>query len=63
LDEAAARNAGATPSPTYHYHLAVALNGKGDKDGARRELQAAMRLAEKVPFADANDAKQLLETL
>jgi len=63
LDEAAARNSGGTASPTYHYHLALALNGKGDKDGARRELQAAMRLAEKVPFADANDAKQLLGTL
>ena len=63
LDETAARNANATPSPTYHYHLAVALNGKGDKEGARRELQTALRLAEKVPFADANDAKQLLATL
>ena len=63
LDEAAARNAGAIASPTYHYHLAVALNAKGDKEGARRELQTAVRLGEKAPFADANDAKQLLATL
>jgi tetratricopeptide (TPR) repeat protein len=63
VDEATARTANGTASPTYHYHLALALNAKGDKEGARRELQAAMRLGEKAPFADANDARQLLATL
>jgi hypothetical protein len=63
LDEAAAKTANVSASPTYKYHLAVALNARGDKQGARRELEAALRLGEKVPFADANDARQLLSTL
>jgi tetratricopeptide (TPR) repeat protein len=63
LDEAAARAANVTPSATYRYHLGMALKGKGDKDGSRRELEAALRLAEKKPFADAEEAKKALATL
>jgi tetratricopeptide (TPR) repeat protein len=63
LDEAAARAANGLPSATYRYHLGMALKGKGDKDGSRRELEAALRLAEKKPFADAEEAKKALATL
>ncbi|HJT67917.1 MAG TPA: tetratricopeptide repeat protein [Pyrinomonadaceae bacterium] len=63
LDEAAARAVNGVPSATYRYHLGMALKGKGDKDGSRRELEAALRLAEKKPFADAEEAKKALATL
>src|SRR6185369_10160332 len=63
LDEAAARAINGVPSATYRYHLGMALKGKGDKDGSRRELEAALRLAEKKPFADAEEAKKALATL
>lgn len=65
LDEAAARAQNGVPSATYHYHLGMALKGKGDKDGSRRALEAALQLADKQkrPFADAEDAKKALATL
>lgn len=62
-DEAAARNLNSSPSATYHYHLGVALKAKGDKEGSRRELEAALRLAEKTPFADIDEARKALATL
>jgi tetratricopeptide (TPR) repeat protein len=62
-DEAAARSLNSAPSATYHYHLGVALKAKGDKDGSRRELEAALRLAEKAPFADIDEARKALATL
>jgi tetratricopeptide (TPR) repeat protein len=63
LDEAAARAVNGLPSATYRYHLGMALKGKGDRDGSRRELEAALRLAEKRPFADAEEARKALATL
>jgi tetratricopeptide (TPR) repeat protein len=63
LNEAQSRLANATPSAAYHYHLGMALKGKGDKDEARRELQAAIKLSEKAPFADVEDAKKALAEL
>jgi hypothetical protein len=39
------------------------LKEKGDKDGSRRALEAALRLGEKAPFADADDARKALATL
>ena len=63
LDEAAARAVNGSPSATYRYHLGMALKGKGDKDGSRRELETALRLAEKRPFPDAEEAKKALATL
>ena len=63
LDEAAARAVNGSPSATYRYHLGMALKGKGDKDGSRRELEAALRLAEKNPFAYSEEAKKALATL
>lgn len=63
LDEAAARAANVTPSPTYQYHLGMALKGNGDKDGSQQALQAALRLAEKKPFAYTEDAKKALAEL
>ena len=42
---------------------AVALAAKGDKAGARREIESALRLAEKSPFPEADDARKALGTL
>ncbi|HJZ68008.1 MAG TPA: tetratricopeptide repeat protein, partial [Blastocatellia bacterium] len=63
LNEADARAANTSPSAAYHYHLGMALRGKGDKEEARRELEAAIRLSEKAPFADVDEAKKALATL
>lgn len=63
LNEAEARTANVSPSAAYHYHLGMALKGKGDKDGSRRELEAAIRLSEKAPFADVDEAKKALASL
>jgi tetratricopeptide (TPR) repeat protein len=63
LDEAAARAANNSPSGTYYYHLGMALKGKGDKEGSRRALETALRLAEKKPFRDQDEARKSLSTL
>ena len=63
LDEAAANTSKASPSPTYRYHLGMALKAKGDREGAKRELGVALRLATKVPFQDAEEARKALATL
>jgi len=64
LDEQAARaNNNAPPSANYHYHLGMALKAKGDNQGAKRELEASLRLAEKAPFADVDEAKKALASL
>ncbi len=63
LNEAQSRLANTAPSAAYHYHLGMALKEKGDKEEARRELQAAIKLSEKAPFADLEDAKKALAGL
>jgi tetratricopeptide (TPR) repeat protein len=63
LDEEAARTNKANPSASYHYHLGMALKGKGDSAGAKRELEASIRLADKTPFADIEEAKKALTSL
>ncbi|HEY6120000.1 MAG TPA: tetratricopeptide repeat protein [Pyrinomonadaceae bacterium] len=63
LDATTAKNAGGQASPNYPYHLGVALKAKGDRDGARRQLEAALRLGEKVPFAESEEARKALATL
>ena len=63
INEAQARAANVSPSATYQYHLGLALKGKGDKDESRRALQAAIKLSEKIQFADLEDAKKELATL
>jgi tetratricopeptide (TPR) repeat protein len=63
LDEAAATKNKVSPSPTYRYHLGMALKAKGDKEGAKRELGVALRLADKVPFRDVEEARKALSTL
>lgn len=51
-------------SASYHFHLGMALASKGDKAGARRELEQALRLGEKQQgFADAEEARRALATL
>lgn len=63
VDEAAARSSNSSPSPNYRYHLGMALAAKGDKAAAKRELEAALRIGEKVPFADAAEARKALASL
>jgi tetratricopeptide (TPR) repeat protein len=66
LDEAAARAANGSPSATYQYHLGMALKGKGDKEGSRRALETALRIADQNkdrPFADMEEARKALATL
>jgi len=51
-------------SAAYRFHLGMALAGKGDKAGARRELEQALRLGEKQPsFSNAEEARKTLATL
>jgi len=63
LDEQAARANNSSPSASYHYHLGMALKGKGDNQAAKRELEASLRLADKMPFADIDEAKKALASL
>ena len=63
LNEAQSRATNSTPSAAYHYHLGMALKGKGDKEESRRELETAIRLSDKAPFAELEDAKKALATL
>jgi hypothetical protein len=63
LDEAAAKARNLPASGNYHYHLGMALLAKGDRAGAKRELEAAIRLAEKAPFSEVEDARKALATL
>ncbi|HKR59904.1 MAG TPA: tetratricopeptide repeat protein [Pyrinomonadaceae bacterium] len=63
LDDAAAKKGNGNPSPVYRYHLGMALKAKGDKEGARRELGMALRLADKTPFHDQEEARKALATL
>jgi tetratricopeptide (TPR) repeat protein len=63
-DEANARKNNLSPSATYHFHLGMALAGRGDKEGARNELQTALRLGGQTQnFPDADDARKALTTL
>jgi tetratricopeptide (TPR) repeat protein len=63
LDEATTRNVKGLPSPTYQYHLGMALKGKGDREGSRRALEASVRLGEQKTFPYANEARQALSSL
>ena len=63
LNEAQSRATNSAPSAAYHYHLGMALKGKGDREESRRELETAIRLSDKAPFADLEDAKKALATL
>ncbi len=63
IDETAASRNKTSPSPTYRFHLGMALKAKGDAEGARRELGVALRLADKAPFPDADEARRELANL
>jgi tetratricopeptide (TPR) repeat protein len=60
LNEAQARSTNTAPSAAYHYHLGMALKEKGDREESRRELETAIRLSEKAPFAEVDDARKAL---
>lgn len=63
VDEEAARRSNGLPTPTYYFHLGVALAAKGDKTGARKEIETALRLSEKTNFPEANEARKTLAIL
>jgi tetratricopeptide (TPR) repeat protein len=63
LDDAAARSMKTFPAASYHYHLGMALKAKGDIAGAKKELEIAIRNAEKAPFVDLEEAKKVLASL
>lgn len=63
LDETAAKNGSFSPSPVYRFHLGMALKAKGDREGARRELGVALKLASQTRFADEEEARKALATL
>ena len=63
LDERSAKNGAGNPSANYHYHLGMALKAKGEKEAARRALEQAVKLSEKAPFTDAEEARNVLATL
>lgn len=63
LDERAAKSGNGSAAPNYHYHLGMALKAIGDKEAARRELEQAVRLSEKAPFAEAGEARNVLASL
>ena len=60
LQKAVARSGN---SAAYRFHLGMALAGKGDKVSARRELEQALRLGEKSPFAEMEEARRNLAAL
>jgi Flp pilus assembly protein TadD len=51
----------APQNPIFHYHYAMALTQKGDRDSAKKECQAA--LADKPSKAQENDIRQLMSKL
>jgi tetratricopeptide (TPR) repeat protein len=61
VDETTARQNNATPSPTFRFHLGMALAAKGDRAGARRQIEGALRLSSSFPEAD--EARKTLATL
>ena len=63
LNDADARKANAAPSASYHYHLGMALKGAGNREESRRELENAIRLADKSPFEDIEEATKALASL
>ena len=63
INEAEARVANAAPSAAYRYHLGMALKEKGDREQSRRELELAVRLSEKAPFPDVDQARKALASL
>lgn len=63
INEAEARARNVPASATYHYHLGMALKEAGNREESRRELQTAIKLSEKAPFSDLEEAKKALAAL
>lgn len=63
LDERSAKNGAGSPSANYQYHLGMALKAKGEKEAARRALEQAVKLSDRTPFTEAEDARNVLATL
>lgn len=63
INESEAQKANVAPAASYHYHLGMALKGKGDLGESRRELETAIRLSDKSPFGDLEEAKRALASM
>ena len=63
INESQARAANVSPSASYHYHLGMALKAKGNHEESRKELETAIQLNEKNPFADVEEARKALASL
>ena len=63
INESQARAANASPSASYHYHLGMALKANGNKEESRKALETAIRLSEKAPLRDVEEAKKALASL
>lgn len=63
LDERAAKSGNGIPAANYQYHLGMALKARGDKAAARRALEQAVRLSERAPFSEVDEARNVLATL
>jgi len=65
MDEALAKKNNGVATPSFHYHLGMALASKGDKPGARREIEQALSLGAKpnMQFGEADEARKALSTL
>ena len=63
INDAEAQKANLPPTASYHYHLGMALKGAGEREASRRELETAIRLADKTPFADLEEARKALASL
>lgn len=63
LDERAAKTGNRSPAANYQYHLGMALKARGDHEAAKRALEQAVRLSDRTPFAEADEAHTVLATL
>lgn len=63
IDEAAAQKTGNVPAPGYRVRLGMALAKAGDKDSARREVEASLRQIAELSDREVQDAKSVLANL
>ena len=63
MEAAQAAQRGRAPNPAYNLRLGIALAALGDKQNARKEVEIALRNEQSLSNREAQNAKNLLETL
>jgi len=63
MEAAQAALRGKEPNPAYNLRLGIALAALGDKQSARKEVEIALRNEKFLSHSEAQNAKNLLETL